>query len=79
MGPWIKVAGHLGGFIGQMTDEPINAINILYDGEASTMNLEALNCALIVSWVFRRSGSMGHVAHRHTYWTRRCMQIGQVI
>ncbi|APX23048.1 MAG: phosphoglycerate dehydrogenase [Rhodobacteraceae bacterium] len=47
MGPWIKVAGHLGGFIGQMTDEPINAINILYDGEAATMNLEALNCALI--------------------------------
>ncbi|APZ52161.1 phosphoglycerate dehydrogenase [Salipiger abyssi] len=47
MGPWIKVAGHLGGFIGQMTDEPIKAINILYDGEAATMNLEALNCATI--------------------------------
>ncbi|MCR8550861.1 phosphoglycerate dehydrogenase [Salipiger sp. P9] len=47
MGPWIKVAGHLGNFIGQMTDEPIKAINILYDGEAATMNLEALNCATI--------------------------------
>ena len=47
MGPWIKVAGHLGNFIGQMTEEPIKAINILYDGEASTMNLEALNCSLI--------------------------------
>ncbi len=32
MGPWIKLAGHLGNFIGQMTDEPIKAINILYDG-----------------------------------------------
>ncbi|SMX39295.1 phosphoglycerate dehydrogenase [Maliponia aquimaris] len=47
MGPWIKLADHLGSFIGQMTDEPIKAINILYDGEAATMNLEALNCALI--------------------------------
>ncbi|GGG80259.1 D-3-phosphoglycerate dehydrogenase [Salipiger pallidus] len=48
MGPWIKTAGHLGNFIGQMTDdEPIKSINILYDGEASTMNLQALNCALI--------------------------------
>ncbi|EPX79546.1 phosphoglycerate dehydrogenase [Salipiger mucosus] len=47
MGPWIKLADHLGSFIGQMTDEPIKAINILYDGEAATMNLDALNCATI--------------------------------
>ncbi|MEN9060908.1 phosphoglycerate dehydrogenase [Ponticoccus litoralis] len=47
MGPWIDLAGHLGNFIGQMTDEPIKAINILYDGYAAEMNLEALNCSLI--------------------------------
>ncbi|PIE14104.1 MAG: phosphoglycerate dehydrogenase [Rhodobacterales bacterium] len=47
MGPWIKLADHLGSFIGQLTDEPIKAINILYDGVASGMNLEALNCATI--------------------------------
>ncbi|TMV04957.1 phosphoglycerate dehydrogenase [Ruegeria sediminis] len=47
MGPWIKLAGHLGSFVGQMTDEPIKAINILYDGVASEMNLAALNCALM--------------------------------
>ncbi len=47
MGPWIKLASHLGGFIGQMTDEPIRAINILYDGKVSTMNLAALNQAVI--------------------------------
>ncbi|MCE8517365.1 phosphoglycerate dehydrogenase [Ruegeria pomeroyi] len=47
MGPWIKLAGHLGSFVGQMTDEPIKAINILYDGTASTMNLAALNCATV--------------------------------
>ena len=47
MGPWIKLAGHLGAFIGQMTDEPIKAINILYDGAVSEMNLPALNSAVI--------------------------------
>ncbi len=47
MGPWIKLADHLGSFIGQMTDEPIQAINILYDGTVSEMNLDALNCSAI--------------------------------
>jgi D-3-phosphoglycerate dehydrogenase len=47
MGPWIKLAGHLGSFIGQMTDEPIRAINVLYDGRVAAMNLPALNCAVI--------------------------------
>ncbi len=47
MGPWIKLAGHLGSFIGQMTDEPIKAINILYDGVAAGMNLAALNCSVV--------------------------------
>jgi len=47
MGPWIKLADHLGGFIGQMTDEPVKAINILYDGVVSEMNLDALTCAAV--------------------------------
>ena len=47
MGPWIKLAAHLGSFIGQMTEEPIKAINILYDGSVAEMNLAALNCAVI--------------------------------
>ena len=47
MGPWIKLSDHLGSFIGQMTDEPIKAINILYDGSVAEMNLEALNCSAI--------------------------------
>jgi len=47
MGPWIKLASHLGSFIGQMTDEPIRAINILYDGKVADMNLAALNQAVI--------------------------------
>jgi D-3-phosphoglycerate dehydrogenase / 2-oxoglutarate reductase len=47
MGPWIRLASHLGSFIGQMTDEPIKAINILYDGSVASMNLAALNQAVI--------------------------------
>jgi D-3-phosphoglycerate dehydrogenase len=47
MGPWVKLAGHLGAFAGQLTDEPIKAINILYDGKVADMNLEALSCAAI--------------------------------
>ena len=47
MGPWVKLAEHLGAFVGQMTDEPIKAINILYDGGVADMNLDALNCAAI--------------------------------
>ena len=47
MGPWIKLAGHLGNFVGQMTDEPLKAVNILYDGEAATMNLDALTSSVI--------------------------------
>jgi len=47
MGPWLRLAGHLGSFAGQMTDEPIKAINVLYDGVAAGMNLAALDCATI--------------------------------
>ncbi len=47
MGPWLALAQNLGAFVGQMTDEPIKAINILYDGAVCEMNLEALTCGAI--------------------------------
>ena len=47
MGPWLELVSHLGSFTGQMTDEPIKAINILYDGAVSEMNLDALNCGVV--------------------------------
>ena len=53
MGPWIRLAGHLGNFIGQMTDEPITAVNVLFDGVVSGMNLRALECAVIAG-IMRR-------------------------
>ncbi len=45
MGPWVMLAKHLGSFVGQLTDEPIRAINILYNGEVAEMNTAALNAA----------------------------------
>ncbi|MEO9827509.1 MAG: phosphoglycerate dehydrogenase [Paracoccaceae bacterium] len=47
MTPWVKLAGHLGSFVGQLTDEPIRAINILYNGEVAEMKTAALNAAAI--------------------------------
>ena len=47
MTPWIKLSGHLGNFIGQMTEEPISAINILFDGTVSEMNIKALTASTI--------------------------------
>ncbi len=47
MGPWVKLAEHLGAFAGQLTDEPIKAINILYDGAVAQMNTAALNAAVV--------------------------------
>lgn len=47
MGPWVKLAESLGSFIGQVTEEAIETINITFDGVASTMNLKALEAAVI--------------------------------
>ena len=47
MGPWLKLAGHLGSFVGQMTDEPIKAVNVLYNGRAADMNTAALNASVM--------------------------------
>ena len=62
MGPWIKLADHLGSFTGQMTDEPIKAINILYDGVASEMNLAALNCAVVAGIMKRANPDVNMVS-----------------
>ncbi|EAQ01668.1 D-3-phosphoglycerate dehydrogenase [Pseudooceanicola batsensis HTCC2597] len=62
MGPWVKLAGHLGAFVGQMTDEPIKAINILYDGVVSDMNLAALNCSVIAGIMKRANPDVNLVS-----------------
>ena len=62
MGPWLKLSGYLGSFIGQMTDEPIKAINILYDGSVAEMNLKALNCSVIAGIMQRANPDVNLVS-----------------
>ena len=62
MGPWLKLSGHLGAFIGQLTDEPIKAINILYDGVVAEMNLEALNCGVVAGIMKRANPDVNMVS-----------------
>ena len=62
MGPWVDLAGHLGAFVGQMTDEPIKAINILYDGSVADMNLEALNCGVVAGIMKRANPDVNMVS-----------------
>ncbi len=62
MGPWIKLSDHLGSFIGQMTDEPIKAINILYDGSVAEMNLDALNCSVVAGIMKRFNADVNMVS-----------------
>lgn len=51
MGPWIRLAEHLGSFVGQMTEEPVKAINVLYDGSVAEMNLAALDAATLAGFM----------------------------
>ena len=62
MGPWLKLSEHLGNFIGQLTDEPIKAINILYDGAVAKMNLDALNCGVIAGIMKRTNPDVNMVS-----------------
>ncbi|MBL4732608.1 MAG: phosphoglycerate dehydrogenase [Rhizobiaceae bacterium] len=45
--PFAKLAEHLGAFVGQVTESPIKAVEIIYDGAVSQMNKSALTSAAI--------------------------------
>lgn len=47
LSPFVKLAGYLGAFVGQMTDDPIKAINLTYDGAVADMNTRALNSSAV--------------------------------
>jgi D-3-phosphoglycerate dehydrogenase len=62
MGPWLKLAEHLGSFVGQLTDEPVTRINTLYDGVVSSMNLAALDCAVLAGFMKRSNPEVNMVS-----------------
>ncbi|MGD9915352.1 MAG: phosphoglycerate dehydrogenase [Rhizobiaceae bacterium] len=45
--PFIKLAEVLGAFVGQVTEEPIKAVEILFDGSTAQMNTRALISAAL--------------------------------
>jgi len=49
--PFIKLAEVLGGFVGQVTDEPIEEVEILFDGATAAMNTRALISAALAGLI----------------------------
>ncbi|MEM7238050.1 MAG: phosphoglycerate dehydrogenase [Pseudomonadota bacterium] len=47
--PWVRVAEVLGGFAGQLTEEPVDELEIEYVGRVAELNLKPLTAALIAS------------------------------
>ena len=49
--PFVKLAEVLGAFVGQVTEEPIEEVEILFDGATATMNTRALISAALAGLI----------------------------
>ena len=49
--PFVKLAQHLGAFVGQVTEEPIKKVEITYDGGVAKMNIKAMTAAAIAGLI----------------------------
>jgi D-3-phosphoglycerate dehydrogenase len=49
--PFIKLAEVLGAFVGQVTEDPIKEVEILFDGQTATMNTRALISAALAGLI----------------------------
>ncbi|MFB2553455.1 phosphoglycerate dehydrogenase [Ensifer soli] len=49
--PFIRLADVLGAFVGQVTEDPIKEIEILFDGATATMNTRALTSAALAGLI----------------------------
>ncbi|KQT88156.1 phosphoglycerate dehydrogenase [Aurantimonas sp. Leaf443] len=49
--PFVKLAECLGAFVGQVTEEPIQAVEIVYDGATAQMNTKALTSAALAGLI----------------------------
>jgi len=54
--PWVRVAEVMGGFAGQLTQEPIEAIEIEYVGRVAELNLKPLTAALMAALLTPQMG-----------------------
>ncbi|MEL7429130.1 MAG: phosphoglycerate dehydrogenase [Pseudomonadota bacterium] len=49
--PFVKLAGYLGAFVGQVNDSPIQKVEIIYDGAVANMNTKALTNAALAGMI----------------------------
>jgi D-3-phosphoglycerate dehydrogenase len=49
--PFVKLAEVLGAFVGQVTEDPIKEVEILFDGQTATMNTRALISATLAGLI----------------------------
>ncbi|MEM7291329.1 MAG: NAD(P)-dependent oxidoreductase, partial [Pseudomonadota bacterium] len=49
--PFVKLAGYLGAFVGQVTDSAIQKVEIIYDGAVAEMNTSALTSAALAGLI----------------------------
>ncbi|MBB4004032.1 phosphoglycerate dehydrogenase [Aurantimonas endophytica] len=49
--PFVKLAEVLGDFVGQVTEEPIKSVEIVYDGATAAMNTRALTSAALAGLI----------------------------
>ena len=49
--PFIKLAGYLGAFVGQVNEDPIVKVEIIYDGGIAKMNTDALTSAALAGLI----------------------------
>ena len=54
--PWVRLAEVLGGFAGQLTEEPIREITIEYVGKVAELNLKPLTAALTAALLAPQMG-----------------------
>lgn len=47
MKPWISLSNHLGSFVGQMTNDPIKRLDVLFDGNITDLNTKALSSVAV--------------------------------
>lgn len=74
MKPWISLANHLGSFVGQMTEEPIKHLDVLFDGNISELNTKALSSVAVAGLLKVNNPEVNMVSAEET-----AKEIGMVI
>ncbi|GMG84700.1 phosphoglycerate dehydrogenase [Paralimibaculum aggregatum] len=75
--PWVRVAEVLGAFAGQLTEEPISALEIEYVGKVADLNLKPLTAALTAALLTPQLGAGVNMVSAPVLARERGMQIAE--